>query len=71
MLTVDVRVPAGRSQGIGARTLSSGQVKAGRWRDGQLEEPLELWQCANAVQGATEAAEAAKKIEVGGGSWAP
>ena len=37
------------------------QVKAGRWRDGQLEAPLELWQCANAVAGAADVATAAKE----------
>lgn len=51
----------GVMNGVGVRTFSSGAVKAGRWRDGQLESPLELWQCANAAEGAADAALAARK----------
>lgn len=58
----------GNPDGIGVRTFTSGQVKAGRWAGGKLVEPLELWQCTNAVQGAAEAAEAAKRLEIGAGS---
>ena len=47
--------------GCGMRTLSSGQVKAGRWRAGVMEEQMEPWQCANAVEGAAEAAAAARR----------
>lgn len=36
-------------------------LQAGRWRDGKLEVPLELWQCALATEGAGEAAAAAKR----------
>ncbi|MEW5297984.1 MAG: hypothetical protein WDW36_001152 [Sanguina aurantia] len=57
----------GSMNGIGVRTFATGQVKSGRWSDGRLTEPLELWQCANAVEGAAEAALAAKRVEVGGG----
>ena len=38
------------------------QVKSGRWREGQLDTPLELWQCANAAEGAAEAALAARRF---------
>ncbi|MEW5312058.1 MAG: hypothetical protein WDW38_003717 [Sanguina aurantia] len=57
----------GSMNGIGVRTFATGQVKSGRWSNGQLTEPLELWQCANAVEGAAEAALAARRVEVGGG----
>lgn len=33
-------------------------------------EPLPLWQCAGAVEGAIEAAAAARSVPVGGGDWA-
>ena len=51
----------GYMNGIGVRTYSSGKVVAGRWRDNQLELPLELWQCASAAEGAAEAALAARR----------
>lgn len=37
------------------------QVKSGRWVDGTLQEPMELWQCAIAAEGAAEAALAARR----------
>ncbi|KAG1667759.1 hypothetical protein FOA52_016198 [Chlamydomonas sp. UWO 241] len=58
----------GTATGLGVRTMSSGQVKAGRWRAGKLEEPLELWQCAVAAEGAGDAALASRRVEVGGGT---
>ncbi|EFJ43005.1 hypothetical protein VOLCADRAFT_96981 [Volvox carteri f. nagariensis] len=60
---------AGSMSGLGVRTFSTGQVKAGRWRDGQFETPLELWQVALASDGATAVAAAARRVEVGGGRW--
>lgn len=53
--------------GTGLRTYSSGRVAAGRWEGGQLASPLELWQCANAAEGAAEAALAARRWVVEGG----
>jgi hypothetical protein len=47
--------------GTGLRTYSSGRVAAGRFENGQLVAPLELWQCANAAEGAVEAALAARR----------
>ncbi|CAD7701938.1 unnamed protein product [Ostreobium quekettii] len=58
----------GRRDGLGTRTFSTGKVKAGRWRANVLETPLDAQQCSEAVVGATAAAEAARKVEVGGGS---
>jgi len=59
--------------GTGLRTFSSGRVTAGRWEGGQLVSPLELWQCANAAEGAAEAALAARRWVAGGrgggGRW--
>jgi hypothetical protein len=44
------------------KTLSRrSQVKSGRWKGGQLEAPLDLWQCTNAAEGAAEAMAAARK----------
>ncbi len=57
----------GVMDGVGVRTLSSGEVKAGRWRTGVLVEPLELWQCAAAVAGAADAALAARRYGDGRG----
>lgn len=57
----------GKQQGIGVRTYASGKVVAGLWRDGRLESPMEEESCVLAVQGATEAAAAAKKVKVGSG----
>lgn len=51
----------GVMSGVGVRTMSSGKVKAGRWKDNQLEVPLDLWQCATAAEGAAEAALAARR----------
>lgn len=59
----------GAMAGVGVRTISSGQVRAGFWQDGKLQSELEEWQCALAVEGAAEAATAARRIKVGGG-WA-
>eukprot|EP00775_Hariotina_reticulata_P005296 gene5296-5531_t len=47
--------------GTGLRTYSSGKVTSGRWENGQLVAPLELWQCATAAEGAAEAALAARR----------
>lgn len=58
----------GSMHGVGVRTFSTGQVKAGRWEYNQLVEPMDVWQCSNAVEGATEAALAARRVEVGGGT---
>jgi hypothetical protein len=54
---------------VGVRTFSTGEVRSGRWLAGQLESPLELWQCVNAAEGAAEAALAARRVEVGGGTF--
>jgi hypothetical protein len=51
----------GAMSGTGLRTYSSGRVAAGRFESGQLVAPLELWQCANAAEGAAEAALAARR----------
>jgi hypothetical protein len=47
--------------GTGLRTYATGRVAAGRWEGGRLVAPLELWQCANAAEGAAEAALAARR----------
>ncbi len=52
---------AGVMSGVGVRTLASGEVRAGRWKNGQLDQPLEMWQCAYAAEGAGDAALAARK----------
>lgn len=54
--------------GLGVRTYASGEVKSGRWASNQLVQSMDLWQCTAAVEGATEAALAARSVEVGGGS---
>lgn len=38
--------------------------QAGVWRDGKLEADMEEWQCALAVEGAGEAAAAARRVQV-------
>jgi hypothetical protein len=43
-------------------------VQSGVWRDGKLASELEEWQCALAVEGASEAAAVAARVQVGGGS---
>jgi hypothetical protein len=53
--------------GVGVRTYAAGKVVAGRWRDNQLDAPLELRQAAAAAEGAAEAAMAARAVPVGGG----
>jgi hypothetical protein len=47
--------------GVGVRTMSTGEVRAGRWQDGKLLQKLELWQCVYAAEGAAEAALAARR----------
>lgn len=59
----------GLMNGLGVRTYSTGDVKAGMWKDGQLEKALDLKYCTIAVEGAAEAAAAAKRVPVGGGQW--
>ena len=44
--------------------------QAGVWRDGRLDSEMEEWQCALAVEGASEAAVAARRVPVGGGTAA-
>ncbi|KAI3427252.1 hypothetical protein D9Q98_007186 [Chlorella vulgaris] len=58
----------GRMDGVGVRTFASGRVQSGVWRDGKLASELEEWQCALAVEGASEAAAVAARVQVGGGS---
>ncbi len=52
---------AGVMSGLGIRTLSSGEVRSGRWGGGRLEAPLDVWQCAYAAEGAADAAVAARR----------
>ncbi|KAL4447927.1 hypothetical protein ABPG75_005146 [Micractinium tetrahymenae] len=58
----------GRMEGVGVRTFASGKVQAGVWREGRLEVEWDEWQCALAVEGASEAAAAARRVQVGGGT---
>lgn len=39
------------------------------WREGKLEAEMEEWQCALAVEGASEAAAAARRVQVGWRRW--
>lgn len=59
---------AGERDGIGVHTYSSGKVKAGRWGGGRLQAPLAVWQCSGAVEGAIEAADAARSLQFGSAS---
>eukprot|EP00887_Chlorella_sp_A99_P001349 scaffold14.g1349.t1 len=61
---------AGAMAGVGVRTLSSGRVQAGVWERGKLAAEMEEWQCALAVEGANEAAAAARRVRVGEGGAA-
>lgn len=45
-------------------------MQAGVWREGRLEIEWDEWQCALAVEGASEAAAAARRVGVGGGTAA-
>lgn len=45
-------------------------LQAGVWREGKLASETEEWQCALAVEGASEAAAAARRVQVGGGGAA-
>ncbi|GMH40692.1 hypothetical protein BSKO_08596 [Bryopsis sp. KO-2023] len=56
----------GMREGVGVRTFSNGRVVAGRWHENKLVTPLEVWQCTRAVEGASDAASAARRVEVGG-----
>ncbi|GAB4822613.1 hypothetical protein N2152v2_009659 [Parachlorella kessleri] len=56
---------AGKQEGLGVRTFASG--KAGMWREGRLETPMEERQCSLAVEGSNEAAAAARRVQVGAG----
>jgi len=49
---------------------SETSVQTGRWQENKLVTELEVWQCDDAVIGATEAAEAARTVKVGGGKLA-
>jgi predicted permease len=60
----------GAQAGVGVRTFGSGRVQAGGWEGGRLAAKMEEWQCALAVEGASEAAAAARGVRVGGGGWA-
>eukprot|EP00210_Caulerpa_lentillifera_P008649 g8248.t1 len=57
----------GKRNGIGIRTFSDGTFKAGQWLNNDLVSSLEIWQCQDAVLGATQAAKAARQVKVGGG----
>jgi predicted permease len=56
--------------GVGVRTFATGKVRSGVWEKGKLAVPMEEWQCALAVEGASEAATVAKRVVVGGADFA-
>jgi len=60
---------AGKQEGLGVRTYGSGKVVAGAWRRGKLDSPTEEQLCVLAVEGANEAAAAARRVKVGASDY--
>ncbi|EIE18826.1 hypothetical protein COCSUDRAFT_59757 [Coccomyxa subellipsoidea C-169] len=58
---------AGEREGMGARLMRNGSIKAGRWGTAKLEKQMDPLDCAYAVNAAQRAAQAARRVKVGGG----